>query len=75
MKLPTDERYNLLIVKLKVHKAKKVEKALKAGTPINIENDVSPLMYAAEECHTKMVQFLIAQGAKVNAIDQDGRTA
>jgi len=28
-KLPTDERYNLLIDKLKVHEAKKVEKALK----------------------------------------------
>ena len=54
-----------------------VKQHLTAGTDVNIKNarGWTPLHLATDQGHKKVVEFLIAKGANVNAKDKKGRTS
>ena len=54
-----------------------IQRYLDAGGDINRRDpkmNWSLLHYAAEDCNPKVIQFLVAHGAELNAIDRNGWT-
>jgi hypothetical protein len=47
------------------------------GANVNVRalKETTPLMYAAFEGHSEIVHTLLSAGARVNAVNSDGRTA
>jgi ankyrin repeat protein len=54
----------------------RIQKELDKGTDVNaeIKNGLTPLLYAALGFHKEIAELLIAEGADVNAMDDDGDT-
>lgn len=60
-----------------VNNAKRVQKLLKSGADVNVQNDIgaTPLMLAAANNSVDAARLLIAEGADIDAKDMHGGTA
>ena len=71
----SDEARSVLDTGANTNDRKVAEQLLKHGADVNyLSWNGTPLHRAADWCHLEMVQFLLENGAVVNAIDREGRT-